>query len=269
MDKFKARITCKFCGKTNHTEAECWSKEKAERKAKKNDTQRNSFADNSNPRKRKLGEISFLKAFYLDTKISGQRLDSIIDTGASISAVARRFTQGSPINHQEAIPICVGNGEIIYSLGTTNVEVNIGPALKLTQKCHVVDTMAFDCVLGLDFLNSQPVNGLLLKPPRLIVNNEEFALKEDTNPNPVSKLFRMFQTEDYKLRPDLRTEVLEKLGVSEKTWKLICLLDQKTTKSRCFVRSKTQLGSTIGENYSKMKKGTCGQTPRFPSYHRP
>lgn len=188
-NKFMARITCKYCGKPNHCEDECWTKEKVERKqraeAKKNQqgrmpqaersqtTQNAKITDDSNQKKRKIAEINFLKAFYLDSTILGQKLDSIIDTGASISAVSSKFTRISQINPTEAQAIRVGNGDLIHSLGTTDVEVHIGPSLKLLQKCHVLDTNAFECVLGQDFLESQPVNGILLKPARLIVEDQE------------------------------------------------------------------------------------------------
>ena len=225
-DKFKARITCKFCGKPNHCESECWTKEKVERKqkaeaksnqqgrmpqAERSQTSQNpKMTDDSNQKKRKIAEINFLKAFYLDTTILGQKLDSIIDTGASISAVSSKFTRTSHINPTEAQAIRVGNGDLMHSLGTTEVEVHIGPSLKLLQKCHVLETNAFDCVLGLDFLESQPVNGLLLKPARLIVQNQEFPLREE---GARSRVFRIFPCEDYKLKSEIRASALEKLGV--------------------------------------------------------
>ena len=71
----------------------------------------------------------------------------------------------------------IGSGEIIQSLGTNQVEVQVGN-LKRLQKVHVVDTNAFDCVLGLDFLKGGHVNGILLHPARLIVNNQEFPLPD-------------------------------------------------------------------------------------------
>ena len=71
-------------------------------------------------------------------------MDAIIDTGASISAVSRRFLQGGKINSKDAIPIKVGSGEVIYSLGTTEVEVSIGVDTTLTQLRHVVEANAFD-----------------------------------------------------------------------------------------------------------------------------
>lgn len=226
-DRFKARITCKFCGKTNHSESECWSKPKWNQKGGGNPP-RKSFtpperpplstwqASSDTPRvnqKRKIDEINLLKAFYLDTRISNKHMNAIIDTGASISAVSRRFVQGGKINSKDAIPIKVGSGEVIYSLGTTEVQVSLGVDTTLTQRCHVVETNAFDCVLGLDFMHSQPVNGLLLKPPRLIVNNQEYLLREDSQIFSVQHCFRMYQTEDYKLRVSVRDQVLLKFSL--------------------------------------------------------
>ena len=97
----------------------------------------------------------------------------------------------------------MGNGEVLQSLGSTEVAVLLGQDLRLLLRCQVVDTNAFDCVLGTDFLHSGPVNGLLLRPARLIVNNQEVPLREEAGSHHLHRLVR-FPAEDYKLRSDLR-----------------------------------------------------------------
>ena len=83
----------------------------------------------------------------------------------------------------------------------------------MLQKVHILDTNAFECVLGTDFLNHGPVNGILVNPPRLVVNDKQIPLREEADPQRVSRLFRIFSTENYKLRRDVREQALLKLGI--------------------------------------------------------
>ena len=224
--EFKAKIVCKFCKKTGHYESNCWSKEKAERKQKADEKKKkgpqntqgsssNSTPQEETQKKRQFEEINLLDqkkvTWYLDSKVGGKKLDSILDTGATISAVSSRFTQGAMVNPMESTYIKVGNGEIIQSLGTTNVEVDLGEC-KLLQKVHVVDTNAFQCVLGTDFLRSGPVNGFLVNPPRLVVENKTIPMREEPS-HTVAGIFRVFVTENYKLREDVRERSLAQIGV--------------------------------------------------------
>jgi len=143
---------------------------------------------------------------YLESTIDGKKLDAILDTGGIISAVVSRFTHGTLVNPLVSTYIKVGNGEIIQSLGTTNLEVDLEEC-KLLQKVHVVDSNAFECVLGTDFLRSGPVNGFLVNPPRLVVENKTIPMREEPC-NKVAGLFRVFETENYKLREDVRERSL-------------------------------------------------------------
>ena len=60
----------------------------------------------------------------------------------------------------------------------------------------VLDTTAFECVLGMDFLNHPLVNGLLLKPARLVVDNEPIPL--------LNTIFRIFNTKRHELSKDIK-----------------------------------------------------------------
>ena len=50
----------------------------------------------------------------------------------------------------------------------------------LLQKVMVLDTTAFDVVLGMDVMNNPLINGLLLRPARLMVDNEIVSLREES-----------------------------------------------------------------------------------------
>ena len=155
--QFKAKIVCKFCKKTGHYESDCWTKEKVERQKKNEDKKKSGMTNSQNQKqdledpnkKRKFGEINLSRkiTWYLDSMVFGKRLDSIVDSGATVSAVASRHTMGAKINKADACYIKVGNGEVIHSEGTTDVEVKIGD-LRLLHTCQVLDTNAFDCILG-------------------------------------------------------------------------------------------------------------------------
>ena len=186
-----------------------------------------------------------MRTFLLDAQIQGQRLDSIIDTGATFSAVAKKFTRNAKVNPTDTMAIMVGNGEVLQSLGSTEVEVLLGLDLRLLQRCQVVDTNAFDCVLGTDFIHSGPVNGLLLRPARLIVNNQEVPLREESGAQHLHRMVRV-PTEDYKLRSDLRFEALSKLGVSPSQLVVDLFASPKNTQESLFATRLTQHGSTIG-----------------------
>ena len=165
-------------------------------------------------KKRNLGELIFLRTFCLASRIQDHSLDTILDTGATVSAVAKRYTRNAVIDPHDTMYIRVGNGEVIHSMGSTEVEVDLG-SVKCMQICQVLDTNAFDCVLGTDFLHSGPVNGLLLKPARLIVNNKEFSLRESGNQPQVHRLSGMFSTDDYKFA--VRFETNRKFGKASPT----------------------------------------------------
>ena len=87
------------------------------------------------------------------------------------------------------------------------------------HKCQVVDTTAFDCILGTDLLNSGRINGILLKPPRLVVNNQEYPLREEEGCH-LHRLNRIFTTEDYKLRTDMRLAALRKMEIDPRQIKI-------------------------------------------------
>ena len=105
----------------------------------------------------------------------------------------------------------VGNGDIIYALGSTEMEIDVGNA-KLIQRFLVLETNAFDCILGLDFMQNPEINGLLMRPPRLIVNKREVLLYEDQISSCIKLL--LFRTENYKMLPNVRMDVLKELGIN-------------------------------------------------------
>ena len=85
---------------------------------------------------------------------------AVLDTGATLSVVARRLLNQAKIRKTKAVGIRVGDGRTIHSLGGVDVTVCLGDE-QVTQHCKVLDTDAFDIVIGTDFLRRTPQVKLL------------------------------------------------------------------------------------------------------------
>ena len=89
-----------------------------------------------------------------------------------MTAVAlNRIVDRRQIRNCSGVPVKVGNGQTIWSNGTVELPIKLG-SRTIRQTPLVLDTNAFQAVLGMDFLGRPLVNGLLLKPARLVVGEE-------------------------------------------------------------------------------------------------
>ena len=87
----------------------------------------------------------------------------MLDTGATLSIVARRLLK--TFSKTKTVAIRVGDGRTIHSLGGVDVTICLGDET-VTQHCRVLDTDAFDIVIGTDFLRRNPqVKMLSLQRP--------------------------------------------------------------------------------------------------------
>ena len=77
----------------------------------------------------------------------------MLDTGATLSRVARRLLK--TFKKSKTVAIRVGDGRTIHSLGGVDVTICLGDKT-VTQHCRVLDTDAFDIVIGTDFLRRNP-----------------------------------------------------------------------------------------------------------------
>ena len=93
-------------------------------------------------------------------KIGDQVYKAVLDTGATLSIVARRLLKRAKIRKAKTVAIRVGNGRTIHSLGGVVVTVCLGDE-EVTEHCKVLDTDAFDIVIGTDFLHRNPQMKLL------------------------------------------------------------------------------------------------------------
>ena len=96
-------------------------------------------------------------------KIGDQVFRAVLDTGATLSIVARRLLK--TFRKTKTVAIRVVDGRTIHSLGGVDVTICLGDET-VTQHCRVLDTDAFDIVIGTDFLRRNPqVKMLSLRRP--------------------------------------------------------------------------------------------------------
>ena len=96
-------------------------------------------------------------------EIRDQVSRAVLDTGATLSIVAWRLLK--TFKKTKTVAIRVGDGRTIHSLGGVDVTICLGDE-NVTQHCRVLDTDAFDIVIGTDFLRKNPqVKMLSLRHP--------------------------------------------------------------------------------------------------------
>ena len=59
------------------------------------------------------------------------------------------------LNRELSIPVQVANGKTVYTLGTTDLIIELNSTI-FKQKVQVLETSAFEAILGLDFLTQSP-----------------------------------------------------------------------------------------------------------------
>ena len=148
--------------------------------------------------------------FWITVEIGDQVYKAVLDTGATLSIVARRLLKQAKIRKTKTVAIRVGDGRTIHSLGGVDVTVCLGDE-EVTQHCRVLPTDAFDIVIGTDFLCCNPqVKLLSLQRPYALhcdfrsglysVPLELSGLKESG----LRYVNRSYRTENYQLvRPVL------------------------------------------------------------------
>ena len=91
--------------------------------------------------------------FWILVKIGDHVFRAVLDTGATLSIVPRRLLK--TFMKTKTVAIRVGDRRTIHSLGGVDVTIRLGDET-VTQHCRVLDTDAFDIVIGTDFLRRNP-----------------------------------------------------------------------------------------------------------------
>ena len=96
-------------------------------------------------------------------KIGDHVFRAVLDTDATLSIAARRLLK--TVKKTKTVAIRVGDGRTIHFFRGVDVTICLGDKT-VTQHCRVLDTDAFDIVIGIDFLRRNPqVKMLSLQRP--------------------------------------------------------------------------------------------------------
>ena len=89
--------------------------------------------------------------FWVRIRLGEHEYLGVLDTGATISIVAKNILPcGSPTHTLPTAAIRMGDGHVVHSCGDCKVEVPMG-SRTIAHRFYVMDTEAFDFVLGTDF----------------------------------------------------------------------------------------------------------------------
>ena len=89
--------------------------------------------------------------FWVRIRLGGREYLGVLDTGATISIVAKKILPcGDLKNILPTASIRMGDGHVVHSCGDCEVEVPMG-SRSIAHWFYVMDTEAFDFVLGTDF----------------------------------------------------------------------------------------------------------------------
>ena len=101
--------------------------------------------------------------FWILVKIGDEVFLAVLDTGATLSIVARRLLKN--FKKTKTVAIRVGDVRTIHSLRGVDVSICLGDE-SVMQHCRVLDTDALDIVIGTDCLRKNPqVKMLSLQRP--------------------------------------------------------------------------------------------------------
>ena len=107
--------------------------------------------------------------FWVRIRLGGREYLGILDTGATICIVAKKTLPcGSLKNTMTTAAIRIGDGHVVHSCGDCEVEVPMG-SRTIAHRFYVMDTEAFDFVLGTDFfVQHSQIQSLTLQAPYLL-----------------------------------------------------------------------------------------------------
>ena len=89
--------------------------------------------------------------FWVRIRLGGREYLGLLDTGATISVVAKKvLPRGDLKNILPNAAIRMGDGHPVHSCGDCEVHVPMGSRI-ISHPFYVMDTEAFDFVLGTDF----------------------------------------------------------------------------------------------------------------------
>ena len=166
--------------------------------------------------------------FLVGIRLGGREYLGVLDTRATISIVAKKtLPRGDLKNILPTAAIRMGDGHVVHSCGDCEVEVPMG-SRSIAHGFYVMDTEAFDFVLGTDFFveHSQILSLTLQAPYVLQVDHgdgcKSVPLEQSEYRSSYlrvckkepSTMMVASKTEDYQLLGDVLDQGLKELGYS-------------------------------------------------------
>ena len=166
--------------------------------------------------------------FWVRIRLGGREYLGVLDTGATISIVAKKILPcGSLKNTMTTAAIRMGDGHVVHSCGDCEVEVPMG-LLTIAHQFYVMDTEAFDFVLGTDFfVQHSQIQSLTLQAPYLLYvdhgsGRESVPLEQSEHTSSYlrlskeepSNMMAASKTEDYQLLGEVLDQGLKALGMA-------------------------------------------------------
>ena len=166
--------------------------------------------------------------FWVRIRLWGREYLGVLDTGATISIVAKKTLPcGDLKNIPPTAAIRMGDGHVVHSCGDREVQVPMG-SRSIAHRFYVMDTEAFDLVLGTDFFveHSQILSLTLQAPYDLQVDHgdgwESVPLEQSEHTSSYlrvckrepSTMMVASKTEDYQLLGDVLDQGLREFGYS-------------------------------------------------------
>ena len=165
----------------------------------------------------------------------------VLDTGPSISIVAKKTLPcGDLKNILPTAPIRIGDGHVVHSCGDCEVEVLMG-SRSIAHRFYVMDTEAFDFVVGTDFFveHSQILSLTLQARYVLQVDHgdgwESVPRKQSEHTSSYlrvckrepSTMMVASKAEDYQLLGDVLDQGLRELGYSREDLNVVLFASDK------------------------------------------
>ena len=166
--------------------------------------------------------------FWVRIPLGGREYLGVLDTGATISIVAKETLPcGSLKSNLTTAAIRMGDGHVVHSCGDCEVEVPMG-SRTIPHRFYVMDTEAFDFVLGTDFfVQHSQIQSLTLQAPYLLYVNhgngrESVPLQQSEHTSSYLRVAKKEPwnmmaasiTEDYQLFGEVLDQGLKELGYS-------------------------------------------------------
>ena len=163
--------------------------------------------------------------FWVRIRLGGREYLGVLDTGATISIVAKKILpRGILKNTMPTAAIRMGDGHVVHSCGDCEVDVPMG-SQTIAHRFYVMDTEAFDSVLGTDFfVQHTQIQSLTLQAPYLLYvdhgkGTESVPLEQSDHTSSYLRLKKenlmaASKAEDYQLLGEVLDQGLKELGYS-------------------------------------------------------